>query len=316
MGRIVLSRRRWPSILLRGFVVLAGLLALYFLHLAKPRTDYFVDRTGSVVAVEAEPEEQTAEWIAQDVSLTSDSGLLVNMRTRRPVADGQVPVAILIGGERTGRRAVDLVEDLAGIAYAAIDYPFDGDRDIRGVIDGLTTLPAIQRAFLDAPPALMLASEWLVSQPWVDSERIEMVGVSLGVPFAAAAGAMDPNVQRVWLIHGGLDNVSWLDHALKPRIESDFFRKALARLGNLLIYGHSFHTPTWIERTSPRPVVLIAAREDERVPEDDAHPLQAITALDHVELKWTEGRHIGPRRMHELQQLIAIVQTAINKTGD
>ena len=192
MGRIVLSRRRWPSILLRGFVVLAGLLALYFLHLAKPRTDYFVDRTGSVVAVEAEPEEQTAEWIAQDVSLTSDSGLLVNMRTRRPVADGQVPVAILIGGERTGRRAVDLVEDLAGIAYAAIDYPFDGDRDIRGVIDGLTTLPAIQRAFLDAPPALMLASEWLVSQPWVDSERIEMVGVSLGVPFAAAAGAMDP----------------------------------------------------------------------------------------------------------------------------
>ena len=49
-----------------------------------------------------------------------------------------------------------------------------------------------------------MALDWLLTLPWVDRERVELVGVRLDVPFAAVAGALDPRFRRVWLMQGGL----------------------------------------------------------------------------------------------------------------
>jgi hypothetical protein len=94
--------------------------------------------------------------------------------------DGKVPLILLVGGHPTGNNVVDLINRPLGIAYAAIDYPYTGRYKLSGVRQIAAAIPEIQFRLLDPPPALMLAMHWLSQQPWFDSDRAELVGVSLG----------------------------------------------------------------------------------------------------------------------------------------
>jgi fermentation-respiration switch protein FrsA (DUF1100 family) len=306
--------------MIRRIVLIAGLLlvaaaALYCAELALPKRDYFAERTGRLQ--EERLVETTVTTSRSDtVHLVSSTGLEVDMRVRRPAAaHGKLPVVVLIGGHQTGKDAVDLVGTPAGVAFAAIDYPYPGDTVIEGFVAILRAVPRIQKAFIDTPPALSLALEWLLRQPWVDTGRVELVGVSLGVPFAAAAGAVDTRFSRVWLIHGGGDNQSWVEHAGRKSIPNDGLRRIVARAALFLVYGRSLETRDWIPEIAPRPVIVIAARDDDFVPPEAQAPFVKAAESDHVELIWTEGLHIGPERKAELQQLLDIVLARVTPAG-
>ena len=116
------------------------------------------------------------------VHLVSSSGLEVDMRVFRPDYDGRrkLPVLLMLGGYRTGKDAVDLVGDPQGIAYAAIDYPYHGEQALSRFAGSVAAIPAVQRAFLDSPPAVLMALNWLLEQPWADEQRIELAGVDVG----------------------------------------------------------------------------------------------------------------------------------------
>ncbi len=288
-------------------LALIGTVALYLIALSIPKRDYFLERAGSLV-------EQTTVEASEDVSidetlaLVSSSGLEVAMRVRRPVdSDGSLPVLLVLGGENTGKDAVDLGGVPEGVAYAAIDYPYRGDRNLKGLWRTAGALPDIRRAFLDTPPALSLAISWLTQQDWVDTRRIELVGVSLGVPFAAVCGALDKRLSRVWLLHGGADNLEWIDHAGRDDIPNDTLRRWIARALLLSMRGSSFETTRWIPEIAPRPLVIVAAKDDDFVPREAIEPFIAAAEGEHVELIWTEGLHINPARPNELQQLLDIV---------
>lgn len=299
----------WLLLILSAVTIISGILIFYWIELATIQSAYFLERPGEIVEETTSSTAKSAAHTTANVTLKSSSGLAVDMRIKRPAkpSAARLPVLLIIGGEGTGKRAVDLADVPDFVAYAAIDYPYSGSRVIRGVGSAVKAIPAVQQAFLDTPPALMLARLWLVQQPWVDPSRVEIVGVSLGVPFAAAAGALDPGFGRVWLIHGGGDNISWINHALKRHIQNDLVRGAVTRALYQLVYGNSFNTSYWVRRTYPRPVVLVAARDDERVPAASTNAMEALISSEHVELVWTEGRHIGPGREAELQQLLDLV---------
>ena len=178
---------------------------------------------------------------------------------------------------------------------------------MKGFWTTASAIPDIQRAFLDTPPALSLVVDWLMDQDWVDTQGVEIVGVSLGVPFAAVCGALDERLARVWLLHGGADNLAWVMHAGKEDIPNDALRRWVARGALLLVYGNSFDTSRWITEIAPRPLVIVAARDDDFVPADAVEPFIAAADSDHVELIWTEGLHINPKRPNELGQLLDIV---------
>ena len=85
-------------------------------------------------------------------------------------------------------------------------------------------------------------------------------------------------------------------------------RGLLARAALLLVYGNSFETLDWIPEIAPRPLVIVAARDDDFVPPEAQQPfVAAAAASEHIEIVWTEGRHIRPTRREELQQLLDIV---------
>ena len=295
------------TLLRRVLPVLVLVIIGYGIYLYVPRDDYFVERIGLVEHVARSPA-ASADPIDETIRLTSTTGLVVDMRVVRPVSDQRLPVVVVAGGHETGMDAVELAGHPDNIAFVAISYPYRGSHDPQGVWESLQTVPHIQDAFLDTAPALALAARWLVTERWVDTERVELVGASLGVPFAAVAGAIEHRFSRVWLLHGGGDNVSWVSHLGRRHIPNETLRRGVARFALLVTHGFSFDTPKWLERIAPRPVVVVMACDDDYTPPEAQAPLvDAALAADHATLLWTTGRHIKSGRSDELGQLLDIV---------
>ena len=249
----------------------------------------------------------------ETLRLLSTTGLEIDMRVLRPAGEitGKLPVLILVGGHTTGKDAVDLVGAPDGMAFAAIDYPYAGGKLEESFWEVIRAIPRIQDAFIDTPPGLSLALSYLLEQPWADPDRVELVGVSLGVPFAAAAGGVDERFSRVWLIHGGADNVAWVRHVGRKAVPNELARNVVARTALFLVYSNSLEARDWIPEIAPRPLIVIAARDDDLVPPDAQAPFIAAAESEHVELIWTEGLHIQPKRTDELNQLLDIVLTRV-----
>lgn len=279
--------------------------------LATPRPGQFVERVGAVIKVETEPPRPAAGgFVSQAVRLHGESGLRVDLRVLRPPGeDTPLPLLVLVAGHRTGRDAVDLLGAPGPYVVAALDYPYDGPERPRGLRQSAAAIPAARRALADTPAAALLAVEWLAAQPWVDASRIELLGVSLGSPFAGVIGALEPRIRRVWFIHGGADMNAWLGHNLRERIRADALRRPVAWLAYALAHGPSLESELWVPRIAPRPVVVIGAREDQRLPAVLVERLHAAAAGP-KELIWMEGGHLD-RRPEAVRQLLDLVRARL-----
>lgn len=295
----------------------AAAVVLWIGHMRSEQGDYLLERRGTIAAAtRSGPVPHPDGYLDESVSLLAHNGLAVAMRVRRPdsAAPERLPVLLLLGGHRTGKDAVEIAGAPRGVVYAAIDYPYAGSQRFDGIWEILRAIPAIQQAFLDTPPALSLALDWLLAQPWADPARTELVGVSLGVPFTTTAGALDERFRRVWLIHGAGDNRAWLDHNLREDFPGERLRDVMTEVFYTLIYGETFHTARRLREIPPRPAVVIAAREDERLPPEALTPLPAIAAREPaVDLLWTEGLHIEPDRPEVVRQLLDLVLVRVRE---
>lgn len=301
---------RW----LAGMFVLLLLVAAGWLALqARPDYGSFAARRAAMLSFATEPERTEAGgFVSQAVRVRGDNGLAVDLRVLRPGGDAvRRPLVVLLGGHRTGRDAVDLLGAPGPFVVAALDYPYDGPERPRGWRQTLATIPAARRALLDTPPAVLLALDWLLAQPWVDPARVELVGVSLGVPFAAVAGALDPRFKRVWLIHGGAGNREWFEHNLQTKVKTVWLRRLTSHLIYLLAHGPTLETGYWAPRIAPRPVIIIGAREDRRLPPHLVERLHEA-AGEPKELIWTEGGHVD-RRPEAVRLLLDTVRARLGE---
>ncbi|MDZ7644649.1 MAG: hypothetical protein U5K76_10765 [Woeseiaceae bacterium] len=287
-------------------VTLAG--ALWWLHADahRERADWFELRRGSLQSVTSEALAAPAGTTGERVRVTADTGLSVQFRVLRPAGETRLPVLLLLGGHQTGSAAVELFGAVTGRAVVAFDYPYDGPASTRGVGATLAALPAIRRAFLDAAPAIWLALDWITAQQWSDPERVVMSGVSLGVPFAATAAAHDPRIDALLLVHGAADNRAWIEKNLSRELDAGMLQPALATLLNWLVYGPLHDTARHVAAMSPRPVVIVGAREDERAPVGATERLYGA-AREPKSLHWTEGQHVQPSRPGIVDALLSIL---------
>ena len=69
---------------------------------------------------------------------------------------------------------------------AAIEYPYHGAPNPKGLAV-VREVPAIRRAILDTPPAILLALDYLLAQRDVDSARVKLRHRSAPVPARVAA---------------------------------------------------------------------------------------------------------------------------------
>ena len=272
----------------------------------QPRSDYFDERQGQIVSVAVTESRTPFGQKSEFVSVGSDSGLNVRFRViRNDSTDAPLPVMIVLGGQRTGSDAVDLFGDVGDRAVVGIDYPYDGPKRVRGFSQTVSAIAPARQGFLDTVPATSLVLDWVLEQSWADPGNIIVVGGSLGVPFAARAAARDARITAAMLVHGAADNRLWLEVQIARRIESPILNVPLSYVVHWLAYGPELNTAEHVAAITPRPLVVIGARNDERTPAGEAQLLFDL-AGDPKRLRYTEGLHIEGDRPEVVEALLRI----------
>jgi len=291
MRRPGTNRRRLAARLsvLAGLPLLAAGFAGYLLRDPMP---HFAERRASLAAAVLGREEIVDGFVLTPVRVTATSGLAVDLVVRRAVADsGRVlPLAIILGGHYAGLRAARLLRNTRGIAVAAMSYPFTGDPR-PDAVTFLREIPKIRAAFLDTPPAIQLALDYLTRMPGVDTSRVDAIGVSLGAPFVSVAGALDARIKRVWVVHGTGGSYQPLEANMRRTIHFGPLRSAAAGVANVIIAGPRLDPTKWVGRISPRAFVMLNATDDERLPRSSVDALYRAAGEPKTQL-WMTGAHV------------------------
>jgi hypothetical protein len=242
----------------------------------------------------------------QRVRLTAKSGLAVDLSVRRHLGDAglRLPLVLILGGHLTGAEAARIVGETPGVIVAAVSYPFTGDPR-PSARTFLFEIPKIRAAFLDTPPALMLALDYLLRRPDVDTTRVEGLGVSLGAPFVTIAGALDPRIHRVWSIHGSGGSYAPLEASMRATIGFAPLRAISAAIANVIIAGPRLAPERWVSRIAPRTFIMVNATDDERFSRSSVEVLYR-GAAEPKEMIWMPGGHIHGDAL-TIQRLVAIV---------
>jgi pimeloyl-ACP methyl ester carboxylesterase len=289
-------------------IILVPAIALAWLRWEAGRSqeDRFLERHGRLTKISIAESITRDDQVSEFITLHSDSGLTVSLRTIRDASNhDRLPVLIVLGGHRTGSDAVELFGHVGNRAVVALDYPYDGPEKVKGIVAISRTIPLARRAFLDTPPAVSLVMDWLTEQPWVDTEQVILVGASLGVPFAAASAARDKRITGALLIHGAADNRLWIETQIARRNDHRLLHKPVSTIFYWLAYGPTFDTAKNVAAIAPRPVLIIGARNDERTNAGQTEALFAA-AREPKTLRWTEGQHIEPGRSKIVTDLLRI----------
>ena len=289
-------------------LVAIGALVLWLLRDPVP---VFDARTGALIRVDTLEVAEDTGHRESVLRLTNDKGLVVTLAVRRPIESSSSKRAafLILGGAERGRGAAKLLADTRGTIVAAIDYPYDGDLTAKGLAV-VAQVPAIRSAFYATPPAVTLVLDYLSADPEVDRSRMELLGASFGAPFATIAAARDPRVTRLWIAHGGGRPYLMIETGLRRDVPNALLRVPLARLGTLLVSGPRFAPEHWVGRVAPRPVVMLNATEDERIPRESVQALWEA-AQDPKEQIWIDGPHMLGSRPQILQAIVDSVMVRV-----
>lgn len=295
-------------------VVIASTIGLTWLRWEsqQPRDDWFDERRGKIESVTRTNSVTADGQRSAFVTLRSDSGLSVSFRVIRHPSDEPLPVLLVLGGHQTGSNAVELFGNVGKRAVVALDYPYDGPQNVKGFGPIVKTIPLARHAFLDTPPAVSLVIDWLLQEPWVDAGQLVIVGASLGVPFAATVAARDTRIRGAILVHGAADNRLWMEAQVARRVDMKFLQRPLGTILYWLAYGPVLNTTERVARISPRPVLIIGARNDERTPAGQTEQLYAA-AKEPKSLRWTGGQHVQPDRNEVIEELLRIADEEMSQ---
>ena len=300
--------------ILVSLIAACALVALAWLLLPVLPEPDFNQRKGELLQAR-----ETGEWSVPggriiEIRLESTSGLTVDLALRLPQEPlPERPLLVMLSGQETGRKAVELLPDTRGVAVAALNYPF-GTIPHRDVPALLLALPDIQRGILDTPSAVLLALDHLLQRPDLDPGRVELAGVSFGAYIAAVPAALDPRVERLWLIHGSGDPESVIEAALRKRIGSEILRSATAWLLASAAAAHHLSPEYWVGEIAPRPLIVVNAGEDETLPPGAVDALHSVLRPP-FEILWSPGDHVHPKRPETIVYITDLLFRRISARG-
>ena len=286
------TRRRLRLTAVVALVVLTSAIAgsLWLTRDPEPR---MLERRSGLAGVTEGPVVREGNHELRDVRLRAESGIAVDLTIKRRIADSSTetrrPLAIVLGGHRTARSAVNFIPDAGRMIVAALSYPYAGEPR-PDALEFVGDIPNIRQAFLDTPPAIMLALDYLLAQPDVDPRWVELVGVSLGGPFVTIAAALDERVSRVWVVHGSAGSYGPLEVSMRREIPVPGLRHAAAALSALII-NPRMAPEKWVHRVAPRPFMMVNARDDERMPRKLVERLFE-SAGEPKSIVWLPGGHV------------------------
>ncbi|MFQ5846129.1 MAG: alpha/beta hydrolase [Candidatus Methylomirabilales bacterium] len=304
-------RRRRRLILALGIVGLLGsTVVLSWNHMVSQGTrSALFDRKGDLISALPLPAAPPSPERAQDLLLTSSTGLTAKVRLLSSAEGKLLPGVILLDGIKQGRRVVDYpaIEEINKHAVVmSMDYPLVWGKKFSGW-DILPALVTFRQAALDSVSSVLLMVDYLESRPDVDKDRIILVGTSFGAPVAVIAGAIDYRPSAVAVLYGGGKLGDLITHNLRrsgrlgrtaiPRPAAGFFGRAIAAALTPL-------EPTrYAPLIAPRPLLLISGADDELIPRDSVLALYRA-ARPPKDLWWIHSKHLRPKQQDLMRTLI------------
>ncbi len=95
-----------------------------------------------------------------------------------PMPPGRLPALFVLGGLGTADENIRHVPDAGANAVVGFDWPMGVD--LPSGREFLANLPSLYRQTLSTPGQVAAAIAWLGHQPWIDHDRINLLGFSLG----------------------------------------------------------------------------------------------------------------------------------------
>lgn len=230
----------------------------------------------------------------RDLALATAEAGTVRVTASRPAsaATDELPLVVVLGGLRTGRRALAEIPRHDDNLLVAFEYPLAGEGRYRD--PGPGDVPAIRRAILRVPAQVRALAEHFRRRAAVDAERTSLLGFSLGALFV-------PAVQRVADLHGVPFGAVVIGYG-----GADLARLARANLdvGPAPVRAAA----GWLVATAIRPVepalhlprlpgdfLILNGSADDRIPTASVRALVRATP-DPKEVIRLAGEHMGPGR--------------------
>ncbi len=211
-------------------------------------------------------------------------------------AGRKVPAVVLVAGRFTGREAAKVIPGPLESVMLAVEYPQAIPVRV-GVWEWIRSLPAIRRSARRMPGILRGAAYHLAERPEVDAARIGLVGVSFGVPFAAAAG--NDRVFGAVALHYGGSNLASLFRANLP-VENGWVRWVVGGFAGW--WFREMDPGRHVAKISPTPLLLINATADDMIPHEAALRL-ASHALQPYRHVWLPYGHLSSTEVEVIREV-------------
>jgi dienelactone hydrolase len=293
-------RANCPTVNVRNLVLLALLTLILPACLSNPdcETLYQYDDSSPPVV------DQTL--LTEDDFLTEYRLLLHSVNSQKvPVLlsiprkkGGPFPVVVLLhgyGGDKDD--LMEAAEPLAqrGYAAVAIDAQYHGERKVEGKNMYSADTEMTIRAFAQTVIDVRRLIDHLETRDDVDASRIGLVGGSMGALLGTLASGVDSRIDAVVLIVGGgnmslLISESQLSRVIEIRSELANSGRSIESEARAL---ECIDPINFIDRISPRPVLMINGKNDDVVPVSSNRALHS-RAKEPKKIIWYDTGHDVP----------------------
>ncbi len=202
---------------------------------------------------------------------------------RRPIElDPDYRIVVIYAGAKTREKILELIPDTPDLVLVSMQYAYESPESF---LEHVLWPISVREAAFRTVAGGMLALSFIDGQEALDIERVSVIGVSVGVPFAVIHGALDERVPALVLIHGGGN--------LPAQVYAAARRRWLVgpAVAVTAIFFDSFEPMRYIDRIAPRKLIMIAARDDSLLPVENVEQLFA-KAGEPKELFWTDSGHV------------------------
>lgn len=289
----MLMRKRKLSFFLAGATLVLVSVISWLFHVPGLEEPRQLTLLSSSVVHQDEDEQVLALQYAYGETRRVDAYL------RRPLGEaaaGSLPAIVLAAGRATGRQAAAVIPGPVEAMILAVEYP-EAIPQAAGGRGIFRALPRLRRSARAMPGVLRSAGHLLAAHPEVDPGQLVLVGVSFGVPFAAAAGR-DRVFSGVALHFGGGDLGMLLRANLDLR--SGVLRGAVARFGAW--YFRDLEPRRHVGLIAPTPLLVINGERDATIPARAARRL-IERARPPYHVVWLPHEHIHSRNREALREV-------------
>lgn len=277
-----------------------------FWYLGLDKTGVFFEVAGAFGDAKVLETVETPVSRAFLISLTNDRGEeVVRAWYRKPrELHPNHQVLLLYAGLKTRETILELVPDRPDLAVLAIQYPYTRPRRMT---EYLAYPWSARHAAYRTVAGGMLGTTFLLEKEGYAPGRVIIVGASLGSFFGGILGSIDRRIPRVVLVHGG-GNFPLMIRKYQRLRDRGWPVEPTAFLADNL-FG-TFDPIRYVDRISPRELILISSRKDKYFPAESVEALHQ-KAGDPKRLIWMESGHVKSEKSKIVDAILKTIETLL-----